>query len=129
MLRLAQIAYSYFKVGPMLEARVQPCQMVLVDIGSDITLAPGDDLPREVSNAGADLQHRRADIRPDGIGHPLIEADGTPERLQNFSTGFFVNVAAEPVAQNNRQRRERIFQPDLLSFGIRAAVVADRHFV
>ncbi len=111
------------------ETVLEPLQMLTVDIGGDIALPSGDQLPGEIPHASADFQNAPADEGGDGLGHPPVEVRRIGEGIEDRLVGIGIDIRREGVPQNHPERLEGIFQADFLAFLVGAAVVADGGFV
>src|SRR6202162_5399000 len=92
--------------------------------------SPPDQIPRQVPEARADLQHaapervREPSDEPAVVGLELCEA-----RQCDVADVSGLFRLAEPVLDDRPERRAGVLPPDLLPFVVRAAVVGDRNLV
>jgi hypothetical protein len=99
-----------------------------IDVARDV-LTPWNEGLGEVADARPDLQHPLAHVRPDGVGHPLVEGVGPREAREDLRAVLVVDVhvIGEREAADRRERLEAVPPIDLLALLVGAPRVADGH--
>src|ERR1700682_6089719 len=86
-------------------------------------------MPRQVPDTGSQFQHLRSNERLNHLGHPLVEAGSMRQGIQNTGALIEVDVARNPIADDDEQGLHCIPEPDFFSLIVSSTVVADRDFV
>ncbi len=101
-------------------------------VGIDVARHPG--VPRQepdgdVADAGADLEHLRADMRANLVRHPAVEATRLLEAGEDVRAVLVrgVGVVDQPEAEHGGDRLPSVPPADLLAFELGPPEIADRH--
>jgi hypothetical protein len=99
-----------------------------INVRSDIQASAWRQFPGQIADPRPKFQYARSCKRTNGTRHPSVESRCGRQCSENPCSRVHINIAADPVTQDDEHRLYGAPEADFLSFVVGASVIVDRHF-